>query len=200
MTYTQSMSLLLILTRSPVEDALNNSRSKDTSQAQTLTDLSTAYYALRRLYGSNDMLSAVDTGLDDAESQSIMHLSNLAQFGLWLCESTKDSLSKAINSFWTAAPQVDLAPEVAELYLSLRTQFAIEGLATKDPSAPNEEVLQAAFSDGLEQNLRTRHEGQELPVPEQLLMTSIDVRRAAFPSETPTAEGLSESPPALYTS
>lgn len=180
------------MSQNPVDDALRQIRSQDSEHSRAYDNLRSAFTALKKIYGENDVLSATDLGLEDPESRTVIHLTNLAQLGMWLTQGDTDSLSRANDHFLRVilANHTDIASSLVNLYLSIKTQLAIESIYAKDPEQNNDDILAKALNGGLREELQARHEGQDLPESEQALVTSVDMRHTALSTDVQTADGL----------
>lgn len=188
------MSILLILSRTPFDHALSSIRDEDAEHKRAFDDARTAFMALKHLYGQTDVLSATEAGLEDTESQNIMHLANLAQLGIWLAECTTSTLSTANNTFLRLIPaNSGLTDDVVDLFLAIKTQLVVNSISGDSLGEAQEQILRQILQDGLEDALRARHEGEDLSVTEQHLMTSVEVRKAGFSTDVQTSEGIGKN-------
>jgi hypothetical protein len=83
----------------------------------------------------------------------------------------------------------DLGSDALDLYLSLKTQVAIDALATKTPEQSNEQVLEEALINGMEDKLRGLHNGFDLTPADSEFITSVRLRKASLEGETSTEAG-----------
>lgn len=185
------MSILLILSRTPFDHALSSIRDEDSEHKRAFDDARAAFLALKQIYGQGEKLSAADAGLDDTESQNIMHMANLAQLGVWLAECTTATLSTANDAFLRLLPTTsNLTDDVVDLLLAIKTQLAVHSISAEVTAETHQSVLNHVLQDGLEDALRARREGQDLSVTEQHLLTSVEVRKAGFSTDVQTPEGV----------
>lgn len=188
------MSILLILSRTPFDHALSSIRDEDAEHKRAFDEARTAFGAIRQIYGQADVLNATEAGLDDNEAQNIIHLANLAHLGIWLAECTITTLSTANNSFLRLIPAGSgLTDDVVDLFLAIKTQLVVTSIRPEDPRETQETLLKQILQDGLEDALRARHEGEDLSVTEQHLLTSIEVLKAAFSTDVQTPEGIGKN-------
>lgn len=156
--------------------------------------MKTAFDALKQIYGKGHILSSTELGLDDTESQQILNLANIAQLSVWLTECTIDTLSIANDTFLRLLPaDSGLTDDVVDLLLAIKTQLAVHSISSETSNETHEETLRKTLQEGLEEALRERHEGQDLSVNEQHLLTSVEVRRAGFSTDVQTPEGIGKT-------
>ncbi|KAF7541342.1 hypothetical protein G7Z17_g11989 [Cylindrodendrum hubeiense] len=79
--------------------------------------------------------------------------------------------------------------EVVELYLSLKTQLAIESILARAPDQQVEQVLNEVLVDGLEDEMRGLHGGFELTPADQDFVSSARSRRDALQVESQLEAG-----------
>lgn len=77
----------------------------------------------------------------------------------------------------------DLAPDVIDFYLALKTQLAIEKLLARSPEQQPDTVLNEVLVNGLEDKLRGLHGGFELTTGDQGFIASVRSRREALQGE-----------------
>lgn len=179
------------MSRTPFDHALSSVRDEDAEHKRAFDEARGAFNALKKIYGSADVLTAIDAGLEDSESHNIMHLANLAQLGLWLADCTMATLSISNSSFLDMLPKnAGLTDDVVDLFLAIKTQLAVHSLLGDAAAADHENILKQTLQEGLEESLRARHEGQDLSVTEQHLLTSVEVRKAGFSTDAQTPDGI----------
>ena len=113
------------------------------------------------IFGKSPVLSSDDFEFQN-DPRTFVDLVNLARLGSWLVE---DGLQASIDadSYFLALlnTQISELPSVAsELYLSIATQKAVKKLLFKQDDQRTDSLLQEALIDGLEQRLRSRHDGE----------------------------------------
>lgn len=158
--------------------------------AQSFLCLKKAFEQMKLVYSEKSILSSVELDLQDDESRTILGLANLAQFGLWLLDGSLNSYREAHQNFHAIFPDQlsNLASEAKELLLALKTQLAIESLQSKKDQQA-EALLSEALVDGLENSLRSLHDGFELTPADQEFVASARSRRDALQSEAQSESG-----------
>jgi hypothetical protein len=101
------------------------------------------------------------------------------------------TLSISNSSFLDMLPKnAGLTDDVVDLFLAIKTQLAVHSLLGDAAAADHENILKQTLQEGLEESLRARHEGQDLSVTEQHLLTSVEVRKAGFSTDAQTPDGI----------
>jgi hypothetical protein len=172
------------------DDSIKPIQDADSQHAKSFQQLQSSFAQIKQIYSSGPILSADEPDLQDHESRTILDLANLAQFGIWLLQATP-SYSEAHEHFHAIfRGQVsDLGSDALDLYLSLKTQVAIDALATKTPEQSNEQVLEEVLINGMEDKLRGLHNGFDLTPADSEFITSVQLRKASLESETSTEAG-----------
>ncbi|RSM02130.1 hypothetical protein CEP52_008157 [Fusarium oligoseptatum] len=127
-----ALSILLLFSQS-FDDSIKPIREAESQHAKAFRNLQTSFEQIKQIYSASAILSADELELQDHESRTILDLANLAQFAIWLLQATP-SYSNAHQNFHSIfRGQVsDLGSDALDLYLSLKTQVAIDALATKN--------------------------------------------------------------------
>ena len=179
------------MSRTPVDAALSTIRDEESEQKRAYDEGNSAFKALKRIYGRSDVISAAEAGLEDAESQQLVSFANLAQLGIWLTEHTTTTLTTANDTFLRMIPaSTGMSDDAMELLLAIKTQLVVQSISADTPTESHQDILRKILQDGLEDALRARHEGQDLSTTEQHLITSVEVRKAAFTTDVVTQEGI----------
>lgn len=155
------------------------------------SDHGKAYRQLKKCFETTWSLFTKDPVLStDAfdfhdDARSIIELINLAKLGSWLVE---DGLQASIDAdtYFLALldSQISELPTVAsELYLSVATQKAVKKLFFKQDDQRTDSLLQEALLDGLEQRLRSRHDG-ELTEADKRYIGTIKTRKIELETVT----------------
>ncbi|CAJ0552919.1 Ff.00g009970.m01.CDS01 [Fusarium sp. VM40] len=181
-----ALSVLLLFSQS-FDDSIKPIQDADSQHAKSFHQLQSSFAQIKQIYSSGPILSADEPDLQDHESRTILDLANLAQFGIWLLQATP-SYPEAHEHFHAIfRGQVsDLGSDALDLYLSLKTQVAIDALATKTPEQSNEQVLEEALINGMEDKLRGLHNGFDLTPADSEFVTSVRLRKASLEGETST--------------
>ncbi|KAF4994891.1 hypothetical protein FGRMN_5488 [Fusarium graminum] len=181
-----ALSVLLLFSQS-FEESIKPIQDADSQHAKSFQKLQSSFTQIKHIYSSGPILSADEPDLQDHESRTILDLANLAQFGIWLLQTTP-SYSEAHEHFHAIfRGQVsDLGSDALDLYLSLKTQVAIDALATKTPEQTSEQVLEVALINGMEDKLRGLHNGFDLTPSDSEFITSVQLRKASLEGETST--------------
>ncbi|CCT61842.1 uncharacterized protein FFB20_03628 [Fusarium fujikuroi] len=181
-----ALSVLLLFSQS-FDDSIKPIQDVDSQHAKSFRDLQASFAQIKQIYSSGPILSADDPDLHDHESRTILDLANLAQFGIWLLQTTP-SYSEAHRHFHSIfRGQVsDLGSDALDLYLSLKTQVAIDALATKTQEQSKEQVLEEALIKGMEEKLRGLHNGLDLTPADSEFITSVRARKTSIEGEAST--------------
>lgn len=120
--------------------------------------------------------------MQDDEFRTILDLSNLAQFGIWLLSGDLLSYNEAQHYFHSVfRGQIsNLGSDVVELLLAFKTQMAVEALAARSPERQVEQLLNESLTDGVEDKLRGFHGGAELTPADLEFVSSLRSRREAL--------------------
>ncbi|KAH6885884.1 telomere repeat binding factor-domain-containing protein [Thelonectria olida] len=179
-----AISVLLVFSQ-PFDDAIKPIKDNATQHAQSFLRLQKAFEQVKLIYSEKSILSSVELDLQDDESRTILGLANLAQFGLWLLDASLGSYQEANQNFHAIFPDQisNLPSEAKDLLLALKTQIAIESVQTKTADQQADQLLNGALVDGLEDNLRSLHDGVELTPEDQEFVTSARSRRDALQNE-----------------
>ncbi|KAF9772655.1 hypothetical protein IL306_009611 [Fusarium sp. DS 682] len=169
------------------DDSIKPIQDADSQHAKSFRDLQSSFAQIKQIYSSGPILSADDPDLQDHESRTILDLANLAQFGIWLLQTTP-SYSEAHQHFHAIfRGQVsDLGSDALDLYLSLKTQVAIDALASKTPEQSKEQVLEEALINGMEDKLRGLHNGFDLTSADSEFIASVRSRKTSLEGEAST--------------
>ncbi|KAK7419152.1 TTAGGG repeat binding factor [Neonectria punicea] len=178
-----AISMILIFSQS-FDDSIKPIRETDSQHSRAFRQLQSSFEQIKQIYSTGSILSSIEADLQDDESRTILGLSNLAQFGLWLLDGGFKSYKEAHQHFHAIFPdQIShLGTEIVELYLALKTQLAIESLV-KAPAQQIEQALDGIFVDGLEEEMRGLHGGIELTTADQAFVSSARSRRDALQIE-----------------
>lgn len=138
--------------------------------------------------------------MQDNESRTIIELTNLATIGTWLIEGGLKPISDAHEHFHTVFPgqMSDLAPDVMDFYLALKTQLAIEKLLARTPEQQPDAILNEVLVNGLEDKLRGLHGGFELTTADQGFIASVRSRREALQGEAQHQAEAGQFSPAFF--
>ncbi|KPM40368.1 hypothetical protein AK830_g6195 [Neonectria ditissima] len=179
-----AISMILIFSQS-FDNSIKPIRETDSQHSKSFRQLQTSFEQIKQIYSTGSILSSIEVDLQDDESRTILGLSNLAQFGLWLLDGGFKSYKEAHQHFHAIFPdQIShLGTEIVELYLALKTQLAIESLLTKTSDQQTEQILNGIFVDGLEEEMRGLHGGFELTTADQDFVSSARSRRDALQIE-----------------
>ncbi|KAH7133218.1 telomere repeat binding factor-domain-containing protein [Dactylonectria estremocensis] len=180
-----AMSIILVFSQ-PFDDSIKLIWERDSQHSQSFRQLQTSFEQIKQIYSAGSILSSIEVDLQDDESRTILGLSNLAQFGLWLLEGDLQSYKEAHQYFHAIFPdQIShLGAEVVELYLSLKTQLVIESLLARAPDQQVDQVLNEVFVDGLGEEIRGLHGGFELTLEDREFISSAQSRRDALLVDT----------------
>ncbi|RSL40854.1 hypothetical protein CEP53_013119 [Fusarium sp. AF-6] len=178
-----ALSILLLFSQS-FDDSIKPIREAESQHAKAFRNLQTSFEQIKQIYSASAILSADELELQDHESRTILDLANLAQFAIWLLQATP-SYSNAHQNFHSIfRGQVsDLGSDALDLYLSLKTQVAIDALATKTPEQQSGPVLDDAIISGMEDKLRGLHHNSDLTPADQEFITSVRSRKDALQGE-----------------
>ncbi|KAM0404956.1 hypothetical protein ACHAQC_000018 [Fusarium culmorum] len=181
-----ALSVLLLFSQS-FDDSIKPIQDADSQHAKSFRDLQTSFAQIKQIYSSGPILSADEPDLQDHESRTILDLANLAQFCIWLLQTTP-SYSEAHQHFHAIfRGQVsDLGSDALDLYLSLKTQVAIDALVSKTTEQSSEQVLEEALINGMEDKLRGLHNGFDLTPADSEFITSVRSRKTSLEGETST--------------
>ncbi|RGP68001.1 telomeric dna-binding factor trf1 [Fusarium longipes] len=181
-----ALSVLLLFSQS-FDDSIKPIQDADSQHAKSFRDLQSSFAQIKQIYSSGPILSADEPDLQDHESRTILDLANLAQFCIWLLQ-TAPSYSEAHQHFHAIfRGQVsDLGSDALDLYLSLKTQVAIDALVSKTAEQTNEQVLEEALINGMEDKLRGLHNGFDLTHADSEFITSVRSRKTSLEGETST--------------
>ncbi|KAM0224651.1 hypothetical protein ACHAPA_004296 [Fusarium lateritium] len=181
-----ALSVLLLFSQS-FDDSIKPIQDADSQHAKSFQQLHSSFAQIKQIYSSGPILSADEPDLQDHESRTILDLANLAQFGIWLLQATP-SYSEAHEHFHAIfRGQVsDLGSDALDLYLSLKTQVAIDALATKTSEQSSEHALDEALIKGMEDKLRGLHNGFDLTPADSEFVTSVRLRKASLEGEAST--------------
>ncbi|KAH7153221.1 telomere repeat binding factor-domain-containing protein [Dactylonectria macrodidyma] len=189
-----AMSIILVFSQ-PFDDSIKLIRDLDSQHAQSFRQLQTSFEQIKRIYSTGSILSSIEVDLQDDESRTILGLSNLAQFGLWLLGGSLQSYKEAHQHFHAIFPdQIShLGAEVVELYLSLKTQLAIESLLARPPDQQADHMLNEVFVNGLEEEICGLHGGFELTPEDRQFISSAQSQRDALLVDTQVETGKAQS-------
>ncbi|KAM5342970.1 hypothetical protein ACJ41O_013936 [Fusarium nematophilum] len=178
-----ALSILLLFSQ-PLDDSIKPIRDADSQHAQTFRTLKLSFEQIKQIYSTGAMLSADELELHDDESRTILDLANLAQFAVWLLQSAPSYAEAHQNFHSVFRGQVsDLGSEALDLYLSLKTQVAVDALTKKTPEQQAEQVLEEALINGLEDRIRGLHSGFDLTPADQEFIASIRSRKDALQAD-----------------
>lgn len=180
-----AISIILVFSQS-FDDSIKPIRETDSQHSQSFRQLQASFEQIKLIYSTSSILSSIEVDLQDDESRTILGLANLAQFGLWLLDGSFKSYREAHQHFHAIFPdQIShLGTEIIELYLSLKTQLAIESILARAPDQQIEQLLNGVFVDGLEEEMRGLHGGFELTPSDQEFVSSARSRRDALLIDT----------------
>lgn len=181
----KALSILLILVQPPFEDTIKLVRGTDSEHKRSFHQLKTAFEHVRQLYSAEYVLAADQLEFKDAQAKTFIELANLVQLGLWLVDGSPKALSCADDNFLALfqCQLSDLPPGMTELYLSIKTQRAIEFLVEKEPEKPSEQVIGEVLTQGLEDVLKEQHGGGELTSADQNFVSSVQTRKETLEGE-----------------
>ncbi|KAM0430485.1 hypothetical protein ACHAPT_005832 [Fusarium lateritium] len=179
-----ALSILLLFSQS-FDDTIKPIREAESQHAKAFRNLQTSFEQIKQIYSTSAILSADELELQDHESRTILDLANLAQFAIWLLQTTP-SYSNAHRNFHSIfRGQVsDLGSDALDLYLSLKTQVAIDALASKTSEQQSGPVLDEAIISGMEDKLRGLHNGFDLTTADQEFISSVRSRKDALQGES----------------
>lgn len=171
--------------QAPFGDTIKLVRGTDSDHKRSFHQLKTSFEHVRQLYSAGSVLSADQLDIRDCDSRTFIELANMAQLGLWLVDGSPKALSEADDSFLALfqCQLSDLSPGMTELYLSIKTQRAIEFLVEKEPEKPSEEVIGEVLTQGLEDILKEQHGGGELTFADQSFVSSVQTRKETLQDE-----------------
>ncbi|KAG6063592.1 hypothetical protein E4U32_001062 [Claviceps aff. humidiphila group G2b] len=181
-----ALSMLLILVQPPFEDTIRLVRGTDSEHKRSFHQLKISFEHVRQLYSAESVLTADQLDFKDDESKTFVELANLAQLGSWLVDGSPKALSSADDNFLALfqCQLSNLPPGMTELYLSIKTQRAIEFLIEKEPEKPSEQVIGEVFvTQGLEDVLKEQHGGGELSTADQSFVSSLQTRKETLEGE-----------------
>ncbi|KAG6079120.1 hypothetical protein E4U16_001246 [Claviceps sp. LM84 group G4] len=181
-----ALSMLLILVQPPFEDTIRLVRGTDSEHKRSFHQLKISFEHVRQLYSAESVLTADQLDLKDDESKTFVELANLAQLGSWLVDGSPKALSSADDNFLALfqCQLSNLPPGMTELYLSIKTQRAIEFLVEKEPEKPSEQVIGEVFvTQGLEDVLKEQQGGGELSTADQSFVSSLQTRKETLEGE-----------------
>ncbi|PHH68195.1 hypothetical protein CDD82_745 [Ophiocordyceps australis] len=180
-----ALCILVTLLQPPLDNTMKIIRNADSHHARVYTQLKSCFYQTRLLYSSNPVLSLSDMPSTDNETQTLMELTNLAQLAIWLLDGGPAAMAHAHQNFLLMFNcHVSHLPQgMAELYLDIMTQRAIESLIVKEPDVSPETVLDQSLMAGLETRLREQHGGDELTSADQSFVSSVQARKESLQAE-----------------
>ncbi|GKU01783.1 hypothetical protein FLAG1_03890 [Fusarium langsethiae] len=181
-----ALSVLLLFSQS-FDDSIKPIQDAGSQHAKSFRDLQSSFAQIKQIYSSGPILSADEPDLQDHESRTILDLANLAQFCIWLLQTTP-SYSEAHQHFHAIfRGQVsDLGSDALDLYLSIKTQVAIDALVSKTTEQSSEQVLEEALINGMEDKLRGLHNGFDLTHADSEFITSVRSRKTSLEGEVST--------------
>ncbi|KAF4979413.1 hypothetical protein FZEAL_4390 [Fusarium zealandicum] len=178
-----ALSILLLFSQ-PFDDTIKPIQEAESHHAASFRNLQSSFEHIKQIYSTGPILSADDVELQDDEYRTILDLANLAQFAVWLLRDTPSYAEAHANFHSIFRGQVsDLGSDALDLYLSLKTQVAIDALATKSPEQQIEHVLDESLINGMEEKLCSLHGGSELTPSDLEFVASVRSRRASLESE-----------------
>ncbi|KAF4452039.1 Telomeric DNA-binding factor trf1 [Fusarium austroafricanum] len=181
-----ALSVLLLFSQS-FGDSIKPIQDAESQHAKSFRDLQSSFAQIKQIYSSGPILSADDPDLQDHESRTILDLANLAQFGIWLLQTTPSYFEAHQHFHAVFRGQVsDLGSDALDLYLSLKTQVAIDALASKTPEQSKEQVLEEALINGMEDKLRGLQNGFDLTPADSEFITSVRLRKTSLEGEAST--------------
>ncbi|KAG6038443.1 hypothetical protein E4U41_004204 [Claviceps citrina] len=180
-----AFSILLILVQPPFEDTIQLIRGTESEHTRSFHQLKVAFEHVRRLYSAGLVLTADGLALQDSESRTLIELANLVQLGSWLVDGSPEALSEADENFLALfqCQLADLPPGMTELYLSIKTQRAIEFIVEKVPEKPPEELIGEVLTQGLEDVLKEQHGDGELSSADQDFVSSVQTQKEILEGE-----------------
>ncbi|KAG5979787.1 hypothetical protein E4U55_004765 [Claviceps digitariae] len=180
-----ALSILLILVQPRFEDTIKLVRGTDSEHKRSFHQLKMSFQHVHQLYSAEPVLAADQLEFKDADAKTFIELANLAQLGLWLVDGSPKALSCADDNFLALfqCQLSDLPPGMTELYLSIKTQRAIEFLVEKEPEKPSEQVIGEVLTQGLEDVLKEQHGGGELTSADQSFVSSVQTRKETLEGE-----------------
>ncbi|KAG6011307.1 hypothetical protein E4U43_008405, partial [Claviceps pusilla] len=183
--YVRDANLHALGNLPPFEDTIKLVRVTDSEHKRSFHQLKMAFEHVRQLYSAEYVLAADQLEFKDAQAKTFIELANLAQLGLWLVDGSPEALSCADDNFLALfqCQLSDLPPGMTELYLSIKTQRAIEFLVEKEPEKPSEQVIGEVLTQGLEDVLKEQHGGGELTSADQSFVSSVQTRKETLEGE-----------------
>lgn len=188
LTWLQALSLLLILLQQPIDDMSKLAGDADSGYGRSYGRLKRSFDATWQLFSDDQVLSADELEIQEAEARTLLELANIAKFGTWLVEGGLDSFTAADRHFAAVfrCQLSDLSAGLSQLYLGIRTHKTIESLLIRNGDGPSiEEVVQTIMLEGLNEPDAS---SEPISASQQELLTSIKSRKDVLVDEVKTKE------------
>ncbi|KAM6477140.1 telomere repeat binding factor-domain-containing protein [Trichoderma sp. SZMC 28011] len=183
-----ALSLLLILLQQPIDDMSKLAGDADSGYGRSYGRLKRSFDATWQLFSDDQVLSADELEIQEAEARTLLELANIAKFGTWLVEGGLDSFTAADRHFAAVfrCQLSDLSAGLSQLYLGIRTHKTIESLLIRNGDGPSiEEVVQTIMLEGLNEPDAS---SEPISASQQELLTSIKSRKDVLVDEVKTKE------------
>ncbi|KAF5004482.1 hypothetical protein FDECE_9025 [Fusarium decemcellulare] len=189
-----ALSILLLFSQ-PFDDSIKPIQDADSQHAKSFRHLQASFEQIKQIYSTSPILSADELELQDDESRTILDLANLAQFGVWLlqCNPSYTAAHEHFHSIFRGQVS-DLGSDALDLYLSLKTQVAIDALAVKTSEQQPDQLLDEVLISGMEDKLRGLHSGFELTPADQEFISSVRSRKNSLQGEAQPGAGETSIP------
>ncbi|KAL7906818.1 telomere repeat binding factor domain-containing protein [Trichoderma velutinum] len=184
-----ALSLLLILLQQPIDDMSKLAGDADSGYGRSYGRLKRSFDATWQLFSDNQVLSADELEIQEAEARTLLELANIAKFGTWLVEGGLDSFAAADRHFASVfqCQLSDLSAGLSQLYLGIRTHKTIESLLIRNGDGPSiEEVVQTIMLEGLSEPVDASSE--PISASQQELLTSVKSRKDVLVDEVKNKE------------
>ncbi|KAL7933435.1 telomere repeat binding factor domain-containing protein [Trichoderma chlorosporum] len=184
-----ALSLLLILLQQPIDDMSKLAGDADSGYGRSYGRLKRSFDATWQLFSDNQVLSADELEIQEAEARTLLELANIAKFGTWLVEGGLDSFTAADRHFAAVfrCQLSDLSSGLSQLYLGIKTHKTIESLSIRNEEGPSiEEVVQTIMLEGL--NEPADASGEPISASQQELLASVKSRKDVLVDEVKTKE------------
>ncbi|KAL7950954.1 telomere repeat binding factor domain-containing protein [Trichoderma barbatum] len=179
-----ALSLLLILLQQPIDDMSKLAGDADSGYGRSYGRLKRSFDATWQLFSDDQVLSADELEIQEAEARTLLELANIAKFGTWLVEGGLESFTAADRHFTAVfrCQLADLSLGLSQLCLGIRTHKTIESLLIRGGDGTStEEVVQTIMLEGL--NEPTDASSEPISASQQELLTAVKSRRDVLVDE-----------------
>ncbi|EHK15956.1 uncharacterized protein TRIVIDRAFT_65219 [Trichoderma virens Gv29-8] len=173
----------------PIDDMSKLAGDADSGYGRSYGRLKRSFDATWQLFSDNQVLSADELEIQEAEARTLLELANIAKFGTWLVEGGLDSFTAADGHFAAVfrCQLSDLSAGLSQLYLGIKTHKTIESLLIRNGDGPSiEEVVQTIMLEGL--NEPTDATSEPISASQQELLAAVKSRRDVLVDEVKIKE------------